>query len=116
MILKDTSPKRNISYLTTINSSPTNLSVVLETIKQAQKVVDECSEEYMEVTYDLGTAKIALQIQSTEKPKFDDLFIHIGSFHVMMAYFKAVGKFIDNCGITNVSVNANVLANGSIYS
>jgi hypothetical protein len=110
MILKDTSPKRNISYLTTINSSPTNLSVVLETIKQAQKVVEESSEEYMEVTYDLGTAKIALQIQSTEKPKFDDLFIHIGSFHVMMAYFKAVGKFIDNCGITNVSVN------GSIYS
>jgi hypothetical protein len=87
MIIKDTSPKQNISYLTTINSSPTNLSVVLETMKQAQKVAEECSEEYMEVKYDLGIAKVALQIQSTEKPKFDDLFIHIGSFHVQWIYY-----------------------------
>ena len=31
-----------------------------------------------------------------------------------MSYFKAVGKFIDNCGITNIMVNTEMLANGSV--
>lgn len=70
----------------------------------------------MQVTYDLAIAKIAFQIQCTEKPRYNDLFIHVGSFHIMMSYFKAVGKFIDNCGITNVMVNAQMLANGSVNS
>ena len=49
-------------------------------------------------TYDLEIAKIALQIQCTEKPRFDNLFIHVGTFHVLMVFFKAVEKFIDNSG------------------
>ena len=32
----------------------------------------------------------------------------------MMAFFKAVGKFIDNSGITNVMINSDLLASGSI--
>ncbi|CAF4952709.1 unnamed protein product [Pieris macdunnoughi] len=85
-------------------------------MKQSQQVASECNENYMEVTYDLAIAKIALQIQSMEKPRFDNLFIHFGSFHIMMAYFKAVGKFIDGCGITNVMLNSEILASGSINS
>ncbi|CAH0731407.1 unnamed protein product, partial [Brenthis ino] len=87
---ESTSCKQKIAYLTTINSSPTNSSVVLETMKQAQQIALECKEPYMEITYDLAIAKVALQIKSTEKPRFDNLFIHFGSFHIMMAYFKAV--------------------------
>lgn len=113
-IHKDTSAKQRISYLTTINESPTNISVILETMRQAQQLSEECDEDYMEVTYDLAIAKVALQLQSTEKPKFDNLFIHLGTFHVMMAYFKAVGKFIDNCGLTNIMENADILASGSV--
>lgn len=116
MIYQDNSVKQKISYLTTINASPTNISVVLETMRQAQQIAEECQEEFMEVTYDLAIAKVALQIQSTEKPKFNNLFVHLGSFHVMMAYFKAVGKLIDNCGITNIMENADILASGSISS
>lgn len=60
----------------------------------------------MQVTYDLAIAKIALQIQAVESPAFDNLFIHFGAFHVMMAYFKAIGKFIDNCGLPNIMIDA----------
>ncbi|CAH1645610.1 unnamed protein product [Spodoptera littoralis] len=114
MIYEDNSVKQKISYLTTINASPTNTSVILETMRQAQQIADECSEDYMEVTYDLAIAKVALQLQSAEKPKYNNLFIHLGSFHIMMAYFKAVGKFIDNSGLTNIMENAEILANGSV--
>ncbi|CAH1173831.1 unnamed protein product [Phaedon cochleariae] len=116
LIYKDTAPTQKLCYLTTINASPTDKSVVLETMKQSQQVARECGEKYMQVTYDLAITKIALQIQCTEKPRYDNLFIHVGSIHIMMSYFKAVGKFIDNCGVTTVMVNAQMLANGSVNS
>ncbi|CAH0721911.1 unnamed protein product, partial [Brenthis ino] len=65
-------------------------------------------------TYDLAIAKIALQIQATEKPTFDNLFIHLGPFHIMMAYFKVIGKFIIDSGLPNVMVQSNLLAMGSL--
>ena len=32
----------------------------------------------------------------------------------MMAFFKAVGKFIKNCGITNIMVDTEMLASSSV--
>jgi hypothetical protein len=69
MIYQDNSSKQKIYYLTTINESPTTVSVVLETMRQAQKLAEEFNEDYMEVTYDLAIAKIALQIQSMDVTK-----------------------------------------------
>lgn len=69
----------------------------------------------MEVAYDLLIAKIGLlQIQSNERPLFDNLFIHIGSFHIVMAQFKATGKFID--GFPESMINGEILANGLVNS
>lgn len=62
----------------------------------------------------MAIAKVALQIQATEKPTYDNLFIHLGPFHIMMAYFKAVGKVIIDCRLTNVMVESGLLANRSV--
>lgn len=113
-ISNDNSVKQKISYLTPINASPTNPSVVYETMRQSQLIAKECQQTYMQVTYDLQITKVAYQIQSVEKPNFDDLFIHMGAFHTMMAYFKALGKFIDDCGLTHMMVESNLLASGSV--
>lgn len=114
LLYNDKSAQQKISYLTTINESPTSDKVVLETLKQCQRAAEECGERYMQVTYDLGIANKALKIESDKRPLFDNLFIHIGPFHIMMAYFKAIGKFIDNCGLTNIIVDTELLASGSV--
>uniref|UniRef100_A0A2H1WQX7 SFRICE_024035 n=1 Tax=Spodoptera frugiperda TaxID=7108 RepID=A0A2H1WQX7_SPOFR len=59
-IIKDDTPKQKVSYLTPINLSPTETSVVKLTMTQAQKVGVECNQKYVQVTYDLAIAKIAL--------------------------------------------------------
>lgn len=93
-ITGDDSPQQVISYLTPINSSPTNTAVVLETMQQSITILEELNQSYIQVTYDLAIAKIALQIQASEKPKFDRLFVHLGAFHLMLFYFKAIGKIM----------------------
>ena len=45
---------------------------------------------------------MAYQLKSEEKPKFDNIFIALGAFHVDMALFHAYGQFIAECGGPNI--------------
>ena len=69
------------------------------TLKMAQQIAEVCDSEYMQVTYDLTIARIAFGIQCQEAPKFDNVFIHLGGLLIIMSYFKAIGSFIEDCGI-----------------
>lgn len=102
-------PRQVISYLTPINSSPTNTAVVSETMKQSKQICEEFKQSAIQVTYDLTIAKVAMQIQATEAT-FNNLFIHLVPFHIMMAYFKAIGKVVIDCGLSNIMVHSNLLA------
>ncbi|CAG9822077.1 unnamed protein product [Phaedon cochleariae] len=55
-LIQDTCKQQRMSYLTPLNASPTDDSVVLETLKQAQQVAEGCQEKYAQVTYDLAVA------------------------------------------------------------
>lgn len=61
----DNQIKQKVFYLTPINEAPTDNSVVLETMRRALRIANECGEQYAQVTYDLGIARIALQWQDT---------------------------------------------------
>lgn len=88
----DNSEIQVIDYFPQINLSPTSYSVVQETLKHTQRIASECGQSNIIVTYDLAIAKMALQIQISEQPKFDNIFINLGSFHIQMAFFKALGQ------------------------
>lgn len=113
-LLEDNSLKQKVSYLTPINSSPTNIAVVVNTMEQAQTIGKECNQSYVQVTYDLAITKIALKIQAVEKPRFDNLFIHVGSFHLMMAFFKSLGTFINESRLSHMMIESNIIASGSV--
>lgn len=110
----DRSLQQTVDYLPQINKSPTSYSVVLETMRIAQKIADQYDEEEIIVSYDLAMAKMAIQLQITKQPEFNNLFINLGGFHIEMAVFKAVGKFIDGCRLTDILNEAEVLARGSV--
>lgn len=57
-----------------------------------------------------------MQIQVTESPRFDNVFINMGGFHIQMSFFKALGKYIDSWGIEILLEKCNILAFGSINS
>ena len=85
LIYDDKFDKQKI-YLTIINLS-SNINVVIEmTMIQSHEIVQECGKSYMQVAYDLIITK-SLQIQYTEKSRFNNLFIHTGLFHIMMAFY-----------------------------
>lgn len=52
--------KQIVSYLTPINASPADRSVVLETVRQSQRICQDVQQTSIQVTYDLAIAKVAL--------------------------------------------------------
>ena len=100
--------------LKNINLPPTRLDVIAETLKMSLRVAHECGEEYVVVHYDLAVAKPAMQIQATDSPKYDKVFICFGPFHVLMAYFGALGHIIDGSGGPHILTETDVLAPGSL--
>lgn len=120
-IITDRTKKQKVFYLPPINDSPTKNPVVYETMKRTIKASKECGQSYAECHYDLAITSKALKIQNTLFRTYNDeqilrLFIHVAPFHVQMSGFKAVGKFIEDCGITQIMVDAGLLASGSVSS
>lgn len=110
----DSCPKQNIGYLPQINESPTKDNVVYKTMLITKEIANECNQKFISVTYDLAIAMKAFKIQKDCSPIFDSIFIHIGEFHVKLAYYKAIGKFIDNSGIPRLMVLSKIIADGSL--
>ena len=59
-------------------------------------------------------AKPASQIQAHDSPRYDNVFIMFGPFHIMMAYFSCIGFFLDGSGGEIMMLDAEVLASGSL--
>ena len=116
MILTDQSEIQKIDYLAPINNSPTSYTVVNEILLMAKEIAQKCQNEMIIVTYDLAIAKMAMQIQESDKPKFDNIFVDLGEFHMEIALFKAIGKFIDSNGLVEALVQTEVLVGGSMNS
>ena len=106
--------KQKIFYLPPINQSPTSHSVVLETMKRPQQLAKESKIKEIAVTYDLAIAKVAMQIQAKESPRFHNLFIAMGTFHLEMAFFNALGKYIEESGGPYILVESGVIASNSV--
>ena len=77
-----------------MNESPTLTSVVAETLKESQKVAEECNKYSISMTYDLAIPKVAMQLEAEEKPTYDNVFIHLGPFYITCAFFSMLGKYL----------------------
>ena len=114
LITEDPLPLQSIAYLDSLSLPPTRLDVVAETLRISQEIAIECDEPYAIVHYDLAIAKPAMQIQEAESPKFDNIFICFGPFHIEMAFFATLGYLIDGSGGPELLTDSEVLATGSL--
>ena len=114
LLYTDKLPKQEIRYMPNLKEPITSLAVVRHTLLTTQKCAEECNQRYGVVTYDLNAAKPAMQIQATESPRFDNVFIMMRAFHIEMAFFKAIGKLIAESGGTDILTEAEVIATGSL--
>ena len=77
-------------------------------------VAIKTKQEYAVVTYDLAVALKAYSIQALDSPLFDKLFIMLGNFHLELAFYGAIGTYINESGAQHLLTEYGILANGSL--
>ena len=70
-------------------------------MRRSLEITAEAHKTTIAVTYDLAIAKIVMQIQHEETPKYDSVFIALGSFHIEITFFKPLGKVTYKSGGQN---------------
>lgn len=92
---QDNLPKQEVRYMPNLRQPITSLDVIQETLITAQRCAKECEQQF-------------------EKPRFNNVFVMPGLFHIEMAFFKAVGKIISDSGGPDMLTDTDVLAPGSL--
>lgn len=95
-------------------AAPTRNDVVREIMKRSMKVAVETQQEYGIVTYDLAVAIKAYSIQALDAPLFDNLLVMLGNFHLELAFYGAVGTFLNDSGAEYLLNESGILAEGSL--
>ena len=95
----DNHPQTVVAYMEPISKSPTNNDVVRKTMLRSQEVVHEMKQDYTVVTYDLAIAIKPYCIQALQAPRFDNVIILLGNFHLEMVFFGTIGTYFCDSGI-----------------
>ena len=85
-------------------------------MKRAQQLTVECGKCEIDLTYNLAIAKMVMEIQTEEAPTFDNIFITLRLFHIEMAFFSVIGKYISKSGRTHLLLESGIIENGSLTS
>ena len=78
------------------------------------KVAVETNHDYAVVTYNLAVALKAYSIQSLEALLFDRLLVMLGNFHLELAFYGAIGTYINESGAEYLVTESGKLAEGSL--
>ena len=57
-----------------------------------------------------------MQLQAEEKPTYDNVFIHLGPFHITCAFFSMLGKYLAESGVSHILNEIHVIEKGSLKS
>lgn len=104
----------NIQYMKPIHQSPTSNDTIQEVLCRSKKVSEELGQNYTIITFDLAMAKKAYSIVWSNPDKFQNVFIRLGTFHIICAFMKAIGKMMEASGFEDIVLESGMCANGSL--
>lgn len=81
----------------------------------AEQATKEVGQQYVISTFDLGVCMKAYPLIWNDPVKYKNHIVLIGTFHLMCAYFKMIGKKMDSSGITDVMLEAGLVGSGTVY-
>ena len=103
-----------VSYMRPIHHPATENATIQEVLKRSKEASEILGQDQTIVTFDLATAKKAYSIIWNAPNTYKDVFIRLGTFHVICAYFKAMGKVLEGSGFEEVVLESGMCASGSI--
>ena len=108
--------KTTIDYYPVINCPITEYRAVKECLKLSEEATKEVGQRYTITTFDLGVCMKAYPLIWRYPEVYKDHIIMVGSFHVMCAFFKMIGKKMACSGLSDVLIEGGLTTSGSIQA
>ena len=103
-----------VDYMKPLNQPITDYATVQQILKISQKASKDVEQKFTYITFDLAVAKMAYCLVWHKQLLFSDVIVHLGVFHIISAYLKAVGKIMSCSGLEEILVDSKVCATGSV--
>jgi hypothetical protein len=103
-----------IDYYPVINHPITDYKAVQECLRYAEEGTKKVGQTYVITTFDLGVCMKAYPLVFSRPIKYKNHIIMIGTFHIICAYFKMVGHKMNGSGLSDVLMEAGLIASGSL--
>ena len=100
--------------LPTCNLAPKSPRVCYPCLRVLKNASREVSQKYVVTTFDVGLCIKAYPIIWRSLDFYDDHIVIIGSFHLICAYLKMIGKKMNEFGLADVQLGAGVTSVGFI--
>ena len=103
-----------IDYYPVINHPITEYKTVQECLRAAEEATVEVGQDYVVTTFDLGVCMKAFPLVWNAPHKYRKHIILIGTFHLLCAYMKAIGKKMSGSGLEELLLEAGMVGPGSL--
>ena len=101
-----------IDYYPVINRPITDNTTVQQCLKLSEDATNEVGQEYVVTTFDLGVCMRAYPIIWKSPARYEKHIVMIGSFHVVCAYLKMIGKKMAGTGMSDIFLEAGLITSG----
>ena len=92
----------------------TDYKTVQECLRYAEEATKEVKQESVITTFDLGVYMKAYPLIWNNPNKYQKHVVLIGTFHLVCAHLKMVGKKMAGSGLSDILLEAGLIASGSL--
>ena len=103
-----------IDYYPVINYPITEFDTIQECLRAAEEASREAGQDYVITTFDLGVCMKAYPLIWSHPEKYKKHIVLIGTFHVICAYTKMLGKKMAGSGLEDILLEAGLMSSGSM--
>ena len=103
-----------IDYYPVINHPITDNKAVQECLRVSEEASHEVGQKYIITTFDLGVCMRAFPLMWNRPEQYKYHIVMLGSFHVICAFLKALGKKMCGSGIADIFIEAGLITSGCI--
>ena len=106
--------KTTLGYYPVIKHPITDYRTVKERLRIAEEATHEVGQDYVITTFDLGVCMKAFPLIRNKPEVYKKYIVLMGTFHVVCAYFKMIGKKMDGSGLSEILNEAGFVSSGSV--
>ena len=106
--------KTIIDYFPMINAPITEYSTIQEIFRMNEIVAKSLKRKYTITTSDLGACMRAYPVIWNNPDKYKHQIIMIGTFHLICAYLKTIGKKMEGTGFSDILIEAGLIGSSSL--